>query len=153
MRLSCKKVLFLLGIALTTSCHDSTAPSNTINAQFELKNVNGSALPSSLLVSPQESVTVYWSTIYLNKQGKAVLSEHKRYVYQGVATELTYTNNFDYRVSGNRIEIGSFRPCPANAVCTGNFTGTIDGANLALTVGHLTPTTDIVYFYGPTLTL
>ena len=96
---------------------------------------------------------VYWSSLYLNKQGKAILSEHRRYVYQGDATDATYTNTYDYRLDGNQIQIGSFQPCAPDAVCMGNFTGTIDGANLTLTVGHPTPTTDIVYFYGPTLTL
>jgi hypothetical protein len=153
MVLSCRKVVFVLSVALTAACHESTAPSNTINAQFDLKSVNGLPLPSILSVSPQETLTVYWSTLYLNKQGNAVLSEHRRYVYQGIATDATYTNTYVYRLNGNQIQIGSFRPCPANAVCTGNFTGTIDGANLALTVGSLTASNDIVYFYGPTLTL
>ena len=153
MRLSCGKVLLLLGVALTAACHDSTAPSSTIDAHFELRNVNGLPLPSILWASPQETTAVYWSSLYLNKQGKAILSEYRRNVYQGVATEATYTNAYDYRLNGNQIEIGSFQPCPANAVCIGNYTGTIDGANLALTVGHPTPGTEIVYFYGPMLTL
>jgi hypothetical protein len=153
MRLSCKKVLLLLGVAFTAACHDSTAPSNTINAHFELRNVNGSPLPSILWATPQETTTVYWSSLYLNKQGKAILSEQRRNVYQGVATDATYTNAYDYRFNGNQIEIGSFQPCAPNAVCIGNFTGTIDASNLALTVGRLSPTTEIVYFYGPMLTL
>lgn len=153
MRLSCRKILLLLGVALTAACQDATAPSNTINAQFALKNVNGQSLPSLLWATPQETTTVYWSSLYLNKQGKAILSEHRRNVYQGVATDATYTNAYDYRLNGNQIEIGSFQPCAPNALCMGNFTGTLDGANLVLTVAHLTPTTDIVYFYGPTLTL
>ena len=151
MRLSCKKVLLFLGVASTAACHDITAP--TVNAEFELKNVNGLPLPSILWATPQETTTVYWSSLYLNKEGKAILSEHRRNVYQGVATDATYTNTYDYRLNGNRIEIGFFRPCAANAICIGNYTGTIDGANLTLTVGHPTPTTDILYFYGPTLTL
>jgi hypothetical protein len=153
MRLSCKRLLLLLGVALMAACHDATAPSNTINAQFILENVNGLPLPSILWASPQETTTVYWSTLYLNKQGQAVLSEHRRNVYQGVATEATYTNNYEYRLNGDQIQIGYFQPCPANAVCFGFLTGTIDGSNLALIVARLTPTTDIVYFYGPTLAL
>jgi hypothetical protein len=38
----------------------------------------------------------------------------------------------EYRLDGTRIEIGSFRPCPIDAICVANDTGRVDGAVLTL---------------------
>jgi hypothetical protein len=149
MRLSCKNVLLLLGVALTAACHDTTAPTATINAHYMLENVNGLPLPADLPVGSQETITVYWSTLFLNTKGQAILSEHRRDVYQGVATEASYTTTYEYRLNGNQLQSGYYGPCAANAVCMGILKGTLDASHLALTMMRLSPNTDIVYFYAP----
>jgi hypothetical protein len=63
--------------------------------------------------------------------------------------EVTETNTLDYRFSGNRIEIGCFRPVPAILLCP-SFAGTISGAVLSL---EIVPNQSVIYNYkaAPTL--
>lgn len=148
MRLSCQKA-FLLLLVSTLGCHDSTAPL-TLPAQFELENINGRPVPTYFSSTPGPTPTILSASLTLDNAGKAVMSEHRR-EFDG--TEATITNTFDYRITGNQIEVGYFGPCPINANCFGTYKGTISGMTLSLTIVQVSIDGSIIYNYrmAPTL--
>jgi hypothetical protein len=140
MRLVCQKA-FLLAVVVAFACHDpstaSTAPPPF--SGFTLDNINGRPLPT--FVSPiPEGPTILSGTLFLDGSGKVVMTERQRDINQG---DFTTTNTLDYRIIGDKIEIGCFRPYPATKVCTASF-GTISGTTLSLTID---PTQPLVYTY------
>jgi len=137
MRLACQKAL-LLAVVVTLACHDaSTAPPPF--SGFTLENINGRTLPT--FVSPiPEGPTILSGTLFLDGSGKAVMTEQQRDINQG---DFTTTNTLDYRIIGDKIEIGCFRPYPAVVVCAASF-GTISGTTLSLTMDPRQP---LVYTY------
>ena len=148
MRLSCQKAFLLLLIS-TIGCHDSTGPL-TLPAQFELENISGRQLPTYFSTTPGLTPTILSASLTLDNAGKAVMTEHRR-EFDG--TEATITNTFDYRIKDNHIEIGSFEPCPINAMCIGTLKGTISGETLSLIVVQISINASIIYNYriAPTL--
>ena len=148
MRLSCQKA-FLLLLVSTIGCTDSTGPL-TLPAQFDLENINGRQLPTYFSPTPGLTPTILSASLTLDNAGKAVMTEHRR-AFDG--TEATITNTFDYKIKDNQIEIGSFEPCPINAICIGTLKGTISGETLSLIVVQVSINGSIVYNYriAPTL--
>ena len=142
MRVSRQRV-FLLVLALTIACHDTTGP-QTVSAHFVLENINGRPLPTYLSATPGPTATILSATLTLDKLGKAVMTELRQDVLQG---EATYTSTFDYRIHGNQIEIGSFEPCPINAICAGNIMGTISIGGLSLVMVSFSIDGPIIYEY------
>ena len=138
MRLVCQKA-FLLAVVVTLACHDpSTTPPPPFSG-FTLDNINGRPLPT--FVSPiPEGPTILSGTLFLDGSGKVVMTERQRDINQG---DFTTTNTLDYRITGDRIDIGCFRPYPATKVCTASF-GTISGRTLSLTIDPKQP---LVYTY------
>ena len=148
MRLSCQKA-FLLLLVSTIGCTDSTGPL-TLPAQFELENISGRQLPTYFSTTPGLTPTILSASLTLDNAGKAVMTEHRR-EFDG--TEATITNTFDYRIKDNHIEIGSFEPCPINAMCIGTLKGTISGETLSLIGVQISINASIIYNYrsAPTL--
>jgi len=146
MRLSSKKALPLLFLS-AIACHDTTGPV-TITAQLELANINGRPVPTYLSPTPGLTPTILSSTLTFDNSQKVVMTEHRR---EWDGTETTTTHTFDYRINGNKIEIGCFEPLPdipgkgvGTFVCIANGTGTISGIALSLIVA---PYGSIVYNY------
>jgi hypothetical protein len=138
MRLVCQKAS-LLAVVVALACHDaSTAPPPPFSG-FTLDNINGRPLPT--FVSPiPEGPTILSGTLFLDGSGKVVMTEQQRDINQG---NFTTTNTLDYRITGDRIDIGCFHPYPAIVVCTASF-GTISGTTLRLTIDPRQP---LVYTY------
>jgi hypothetical protein len=139
MRLVCQKA-FLLAVVVALACHDpATAPPPPPFSGFTLDNINGRPLPT--FVSPiPEGPTILSGTLFLDGSGKVVMTEQQRDINQG---DFTTTNTLDYKITGDKIEIGCFRPYPATKVCTASV-GTISGRTLSLTID---PTQPLVYTY------
>ena len=129
MRLSCQKAFLVLLVA-TIGCHESTGP-RTLSANYALRAISGRQLPTYLATTPGPTATIYWSALTLLQSGKAVMTESRADTF---TPEATYTTTLDYRISGLRIEIGSFQPCPINASCIANMTGTIIGSTVNLLI-------------------
>lgn len=138
MRLACQNA-FLLAVVVALACHEpSTAPPPPFSG-FTLDNINGRPLPT--FVSPiPEAPTILSGTLFLDGAGKVVMTELRHDISQG---DFTTTNTLDYRITGDKIEIGCFHPYPAVRVCTASF-GTISGTTLSLTVD---PSQPLVYTY------
>jgi hypothetical protein len=151
MRLSCQKA-FIFVLVATIGCGDTTAPIK-VPAQFDLVNINGRQLPTYLAATPGLTATILWASLTLDRAGKAEMTEHRRVEGPGILTEATYTNTFDYRIHGDKIEIGSFEPCPINAICAPNMIGTISNSGLSLIINPTSIDFRVTYGYriAPTL--
>jgi hypothetical protein len=149
MRLS-RWTLSFLAFASILACHDTTAPER-ISAGFVLLSVNGQPLPVVLFSDATSTRTLVSSTLTLTMDGHAFIGEAYRQDSQGIVTTPTFTATFDYRLHGDQIEIGSFTPCPPNALCAANATGTLSNGTLTLSNPLSAP--NKVYFYskGPSL--
>jgi hypothetical protein len=130
MRLSRWTMIFLT-FASIIACSDATSPEG-ISGFFALQSVDGHPIPVVLFTEPTRTLTVVSSTVRLDNQGHAIITDSYRDDSQGVVTTPIYTSTFEYRLHGDQIEIGSFTPCALDAICAANATGTIANGTLTL---------------------
>lgn len=55
------------------------------------------------------------------------------------ANEATYTAHYEYMITGDSITVGSFKPCPPNALCARNRVGKLSDSTLTLSYGGSPP--------------
>jgi hypothetical protein len=134
----------LLLLAVVACSSDVVAPERAISAEFSLVSINGRRLPTYLAVTPGPSATIFWAQLSLDKSGKAVMTEHRQ--LDPLGTEGIFTSTSNYRLRGTKIEIGSFTPCPINAICLANHSGTLVGSRLDLQL-FSQQTNPIIYQY------
>jgi hypothetical protein len=132
---------FALLIVAAIGCNDSVGPK--LPATFDLVNINGRELPTFLSPTPGLTPTILFASLTLDNNGKAFWLEARR---ESDGTQTILNNTFDYRLTFNQIEIGSFSPCAANANCMGTYKGTISNETLSLNV-QTTDAGAIVYNY------
>ena len=138
MRLSCKRVSIVLLVS-TLACRSVSEPAR-IAADFVLDNINGRPLPT--FVSPiPETPSIVSATLHFDRSGKVVSSELQRDMSQ---SEVRVTYTLDYRISGNRVDIGCFGPNSTSALCVAGFSGTISGDGLTLSIS---PGQSVIYNY------
>ncbi len=142
MRLFSQKA-FLLVLVSSIGCDSTTAPPS-VSGYFVLQTINSRALPTFLAATPGNTATIVSSTLTLNTAGKAVVTEHRQDIFQG---DGTYSTTLDYRIHGTQIEIGSFSPCPINALCAANWIGTFTPGGLSLSINPASVDFQIVYEY------
>ena len=139
MRLSCKTCLVLVA-ALTTACHETTAPPPA--GSYILESINGQPVPANIQAEGGDTLTVIFSSLTLDALGTAHLSEHIRYVHPNSPPgEVTYTTSYSYRITSNviagqNIVFDYSPPCPPNALCAAPPTGMISGSGLILFYGE-----------------
>ena len=144
MRLSCKKALVLVA-AVTVACDESTGPSQTLSRLYILETINGRPVPAFVHVGQADTSFVLSATLTLDDAGNAVRVERWRYVYQPNRTEEgTFTGHMKYRINGDNITVGSFTPCPPNALCEGNKVGKV--TSTTLTLAYENPTAPIFLY-------
>jgi len=140
MRLRCQKSLLLLAL-FTLACHDATGP-QTVNARFELQNIDGRPLPTPPAFTPGMTPTILSSVITLDQSGTASFTEH-RTEWNGV--DAVYQWTYTYKIVGDRIAFEA-PPCPPNAICADPPTGRIFINRMTLEAGHIN-STPILYNY------
>ena len=140
MRLPRQQAFALLLVA-AIGCNDSIGPK--LPATFDLENINGRGLPTFYSPTPGLTPTILFASLTLDNNGKAFWLEARR-ESDGTQTTINYT--FDYKITFNQIEIGSFSPCAANANCMGTYKGTISNETLSLNV-QATNAGAIIYNY------
>jgi hypothetical protein len=117
------------------ACRDSTAPELGFSAgTYVLRGIADAALPVTYHAGTDGTYSVVADTIELDGTGKA----HRTFLVQ-VAGSAYQADALlggrypqEYRIDGTRFEIGSFRPCPANAICAANDTGRFIAGRLTL---------------------
>jgi len=151
MRLSCLRAL-LPAVAFTMACHESTSPPPLASGVYVLESVNGQGVPAIVSASQIDTSFILSATITLDGTGHAIRSEHWRYVYQpNHVEEGTFTANAEYRITGDNITVGSFQPCPANALCEGNKVGEFTSTTLTLAYENNPTAPVFLYRLAPTL--
>jgi hypothetical protein len=151
MRLSCLRTLLPI-VALTMACSNSTVPARLASGLYVLESVNGQAVPAIVIASQTDTSFMLSATLALDGAGNAVRIEHWRYVYQpSHAEEGTFTANAVYRISGDNITVGSFQPCPANALCEGNKVGKYTSTTLTLAYANNPAAPVFLYRIAPSL--
>ena len=140
MRLPRQQAFALLLVA-AIGCNDSIGPK--LPATFDLENINGRGLPTFYSPTPGLTPTILFASLTLDNNGKAFWLEGRR---ESDGTQTIINNTFDYKITFNQIEIGSFSPCAANANCMGTYKGTISNETLSLNV-QATDAGAIVYNY------
>jgi hypothetical protein len=140
MRLSCQKA-FVLVVALTMACRETTAPPHA--GSYTLESINSQPLPANIQAEGGDTITVISSFLTLDAAGKAQLSEHIRYVHPNSPPgEVTYTTSYSYRFTGTSVIEGQnivfdySPPCPSNALCAKPPIGWLLGSTLILSYGE-----------------
>jgi len=134
------------------ACTDSTAPSRLASGLYVLESVNGQAVPAIVIAGQTDTSFMLSATLTLDGAGNAVRIEHWRYVYQpSHAEEGTLTANSEYRITRGNITVGSFQPCPANALCEGNKVGKITSTTLTLAYADNPTAPVFLYRIAPSL--
>ena len=87
MRLSSRTMKFLV-FALTIACDDATGPER-ITTFFALRSVNGQPIPAVLFSEPTRTRTVVSSTLRLDEEGHAFITESDTENLQGVVSNLS----------------------------------------------------------------
>jgi hypothetical protein len=149
MRLSCHNSCLIL-LCATFGCRDPIEPSpKLVSRLFGLQSVDDRSLPTIISAGAGDTTQVLWSTVTLDSTGKAVTVHHLSHAYlQYGSEENTYTLRQQYRLKGDSIEIGSFQPCPAGAMCVGNLHGELTDSTLAIAEWYNPyPTNPIIYRY------
>jgi hypothetical protein len=133
-------------LATSISCAGTTTVKpETVTAHFALASIDNRPLPTPISVStPGPTGTVFAGTLDLAADGTAVLTEDMLTTPPGIRQ--THITQFEYRIKGGQIEIGSFTPCPINAICAGNRFGSIIGDQLILNVSYQ-PSYTIFYLF------
>jgi hypothetical protein len=131
MRLPGPKVL-LLSIAFVISCRDSTGPT-TVSARFELNDIDGRALPTPPAFTPGLTPTILSSTATLDRAGNAAITVHET-AWDG--SDVTFTSNYTYRITGSRVDLTCSPPYNPYALCA-PLKGTFFFGRLSLEMGHV----------------
>ena len=100
-----------------------------------LVGVDGPSLPALIGAQAGDSTFLVADTIHFLAGGRAERSV--RYARRGVygASETPFRWTQDFELTGARLEIGSFTPCPPNASCVANEIGVVAGDALTLVPG------------------
>lgn len=127
----------LVVLAAVAACSDATAPAERrLEGYFVLATVDEARPP--VLVSTSGTSKYFLVTDNLGFDGKSEVGRHRVIREENTTTgQVTvYSNSFtqDYRVRGDSVEIGSFTPCPPNALCVANERGTFTENRLELKV-------------------
>ena len=123
MRLSCQKA-FVLVVALTAACHESTSPRVVLRA-FVLESVDTQPVPVVIHASGGDTTLLHWASLTLYEGGTADLAAHTRQVHPNLPSrEATDIAHYSYRIIGDSLALDY--PCPDIASCVappfGKFT-------------------------------
>lgn len=120
---------------LASACSSSTSPSPGSEAgRYVATRINGHGAPTLVDSSTSEFAVLLADTLELDGHGGArrAISIHRVDPSLGIDTVYHTVRAMNYRLSGARFELGSFTPCPPNAVCMANDTGDLTVLGLLL---------------------
>ena len=143
MRLSCMKALLLIG-ALTTACHETTAPPKEPGT-YSLESFNNQPLPAVVSAGGLDTTLLVSATLFLDGAANATVIAHSREVHPSTPPrDAIDTTLFTYRVVGDSIAF-SYR-CPYDGLCPLRPFGKTTSSTLTLYYGG-SPQAGAVYFY------
>ena len=145
-----RRICSLLFLATGAGCHEATGPSPQVPSRFfVLESIAGRNLPAIISAGAGETTQVIWSTVTLDSAGGALTVHHFSQAYlQYPHEETTSVLHQEYRMKGDSIEIGGFKPCPPGAMCAGNLHGSLVDSTLAIAEWYNPyPSNPVIYRY------
>lgn len=108
-----------------------------LSGTYVLQRANHAPLPLLLSSSAYGRYELLAETLLFEPGGKVLRERSIRRTHSSVGRDTTYThrNQQEYRLRGQRLEIGAFQPCPPNANCVGNDVGTVTGPQIEVLTG------------------
>lgn len=126
--------------AAALGCRDPGTPASALTGSYALTAVNGRPLPAVVDTGASGFGAVLADTLVFGPDGRVTRTFVLRRVEAARAGDATSHPRLDleYRLRGTSLRVGWFTPCPPNALCIANDSGTVspDGAAVALTT-HL----------------
>jgi hypothetical protein len=145
-----KKILVRLvgfaGFCVIASCSE---PTSTLDLQgdFYLSQVDSRPLPALIWTSADERFLVTAESLSFDGHGTVTRTTAERFenTHTGAVRSELITRTAQYKVTNSSLEIGSFTPCPADAICVGNDIGSFSKEQISLTVHLSGKPQDFVY--------
>lgn len=108
---------------------ESTLP---LSGTYMLQQANDAPLPFLLSASESERYELLSDVLLFRPRGTVIRERTIRRTDLAAGRDTTYAHRVEqeYRLRGQVLEIGSFQPCPPNALCVGNEIGTVSGPHL-----------------------
>jgi hypothetical protein len=138
----------LAGCLLAMACSASTFPGDGTEAgRYVARSLDGHALPALTDSSAQEFGVLLADTLDLDGRGGVRRAFAIRRASTSFGTDEVYSVAIpmEYRLDGMRLELGSFTPCPANAICVANDVGVFTFTGIRLTTNRLAAGGTLVY--------
>lgn len=128
-----RNIVPALLIALVAACDDPLSP-DALRGTYVLERMGDAPLPLEYASGSDGTYTLLADTIGLDGRGEVTRRTviHRTAGLYGPDTTFSMVRPAEYRVSGGRIEIGSFTPCPPNALCAANDLGHLTGTGFRL---------------------
>jgi hypothetical protein len=131
-----RRVLQVVSVcaACAACAHEPAGPESEVTGTYGLASVDGDTLPAVLWT--EGGVTLRLGTDLLIFDGRGGVT--RTFTWQrdslpvGMVESGTQTAVLQYRVRGDSVELGTFTPCPPNALCIGNDVGVRAPATLVL---------------------
>ncbi|MGZ3374706.1 MAG: hypothetical protein ACXU9Z_15555 [Gemmatimonadaceae bacterium] len=137
--------LLIVG-ALTTACHETTAPPKEPGT-YSLESFNNQPLPAVISAGGGDTTTLFSAILFLDGAGNAVVFAHSREVHPSIPPrDAIDTTRYTYRVVGDSIAFDYSPPCPDAALCPMPPFGKTTSSTLTLFFGG-SPEARPVYFY------
>ena len=132
-------------LLVTLGCESTTAPVANQTRLYVLADIDGQAIPATTGSQVGDTTTVLWGTVTLDANGRAVVTQHYRYVWRNYPPDTsTLVLVEKYMAAHDSITVGSFARCPD--LCAPNMVGQLSDSTLTLTYDVL-PRSDAVYRY------
>ena len=115
-----------LGAALL-ACDDPVRPAAPRARTYALARADGRPPAATVDTSGLGFAVVLADTLIFEPAGRVTRALTLRLVTSSLGTDRTshHRSAFEYRQRGRQVEVGSFRPCPPNALCAPNDTGVV----------------------------
>lgn len=125
----------IFALVLLGACSpDPTTPTEPLSGVYLLQQANGAPLPFVLSSGTHERYELLAESLTFLAEGEVVRERTFRLTKLGTGRDTTYTHAIRqaYLLHGERLEIGSFRPCPPDANCVGNDVGVASDQRIEL---------------------
>jgi hypothetical protein len=122
-------------VVLISACRaeDTVSPNSLLGTYF-LEQANSAPLPLLLSASAPWRYSLVAESLTFDGDGRVARARiiREENSATGKISTITSSLGLQYRVGRRTVEIGSFTPCPANALCVGNDTGVVTGETISL---------------------
>jgi hypothetical protein len=122
-------------VFVVSACRaDDTLSPSSLAGTYVLERANASPLPLLLSASSPWRYTLLAESLTFHGGGQVIRARTIREENSatGVIKTIPASFNQEFRMRYRTVEIGSFTPCPPNALCVGNDTGVVTGETISL---------------------